>query len=632
MKSRKLFGRFLNCTVCVAALLFLFAPFAMVAADDNSGTKLRLLRDIKFLSTDEMEGRGVGTNGINDAAKYIREQFQQAGLKVDAVDGGAFQKFQMTIGSSLGKNNAFSFKGKDGKTHSLKMNSDFRPLSSTGTAKFSGEIVFCGYGVKVTDGEYDDFKGVDLKGKAALIMMGYPTEDEPQGKFKERRARSRYGSSFRKSRNAFSAGAAAVIFVHNPATSRRLAKGNPDAKTDPLPSFRGSRRRRSRGDEHAVIHVTQKVANQLLEQSGSEETLESLEAKIDKDVKPHSFGLDNLTVECETTVVTTKAEVKNVIGVLEGEGPLADETIVVGAHYDHVGFGRLGGSLARSNDVHNGADDNGSGTVSLMELARKLSSREKKLPRRIVFIAFTAEERGLLGSKHYVDNPIFPLEKTIAMYNMDMVGRIKDKQLTVFGVGTAKRFQSQVAELGDKYKLTIAMQKAGNGPSDHQNFFLKKVPVLHFFSNLHEDYHRPSDDWEKINIEGMEKVVNMLEEILVETALNKKKPVFVAVKGRADVGRPGRRRGNRPYFGSIPDFAAEVDNGFAISGVSPNSPAARAGLKPGDIIVKFGTEEIGSLKDFDGALRKYKAGDTVEVTIKRGDEKITVKAKLMLPN
>jgi|GEM_PF-2578652 len=314
MKSRKLFSRIPHDTVFTVALLFLFIPFAFVSADDDTGTKLRLSRDIKYISSDEMEGRGVATEGINDAARYILAEFKKAGLKVDSVKGGAFQKFPFPLGTILGKTNSFSFKSKDGKRHSFKMNTDFRPLSSTSTAKYSGEVVFCGYGVKVADG-YDDFNGVDLKGKAALIMMGYPTEDSPKGKFKENGARFRYGSSFRKYRNAFAAGASAVIFVHNPATSRRLAKGNPDANSDPLPVFRGSRRRRNRGNQHTVIHVTQKVANQLLKQSGSTETLESLEAKIDKDLEPDSFGLDNLSIECKTSVVTKSVEVKNIIGV-----------------------------------------------------------------------------------------------------------------------------------------------------------------------------------------------------------------------------------------------------------------------------------------------------------------------------
>ncbi|HLJ11582.1 MAG TPA: M20/M25/M40 family metallo-hydrolase, partial [Planctomycetaceae bacterium] len=308
-------------------------------------------------------------------------------------------------------------------------------------------------------------------------------------------------------------------------------------------------------------------------------------------------------------------------------GPLADETIVVGAHYDHVGRGGPGSFVPDSNEIHNGADDNASGTVSLIELARRLAARQEKLPRRIVFIAFTGEEMGLFGSARYTKEPVFPLDKTIAMLNMDMVGRLRDDKLTVFGTGTSPIWEGLLKQLGKESHFELALKPEGMGPSDHESFFLKKIPVLHFFTGTHNDYHRPSDDWEKINIPGTERVVDLIEKLIVELANRPDRPEYVAVKGSAELAE---RAGNRPYFGSVPDFGAEKP-GYALAGVAPGSPAEKGGLKGGDRIIQVGPHKIENLSDFDLALRRFSPGESVEVTVMRGDERLTLKVMLDKP-
>jgi hypothetical protein len=381
----------------------------------------------------------------------------------------------------------------------------------------------------------------------------------------------------------------------------------------------------SRSGAIPVLHVKRAVADRVLK-AALKKSLDELEAEIDGDLKPRSAVLEGWQARGATSVKSVQADVKNIIGVLEVTGPLADETIVVGAHYDHLGLGGEGSLAPGVRDIHNGADDNASGTMGLIELARRLGRRAEKLPRRVVFIAFTGEEMGLIGSANYVKNPFIPLENTIAMFNMDMIGRLKDNKLTVFGTGTAPQWKELVKKTGEARGFELSMKEDGFGPSDQTSFYAKKIPVLHFFTGTHSDYHRPSDDWEKINVEGMSRVVDMVEEIVVETAKAPARPQYVEVRGRSE--RP--RGDSRPYFGSVPDFSVE-GSGYALSAVTAGSPADQAGLKGGDKIVQLGDDKIGGLDDFDLALRKYRAGDEVRVLVEREGKKVELKVLLGKP-
>jgi hypothetical protein len=263
----------------------------------------------------------------------------------------------------------------------------------------------------------------------------------------------------------------------------------------------------------------------------------------------------------------------------------------------------------------------------LIELARRLAARTEQLPRTVVFIAFTGEERGLLGSAHYVKDPLFPLENTVAMFNMDMVGRLTEDKLTVFGTGTASGWDAWLDAEAAERRFTLSKKPEGLGPSDHSSFYAREIPVLHFFTGTHNDYHRPTDDWGKINVAGMHRIVDLLEELVTTTALDDARPEYVEVKGRAEMAA---RSGSRPYFGSIPDFSGE-QSGYAIQGVSPGSPADKAGLKGGDVIIKLGEYPITGLDDFDLALREFSPGEEVSVTVRRGGEEQTFRLTLATP-
>lgn len=659
-------------------LAVLLLPLCVSAADTAAEAEHRLAESVGYLASDDLEGRGVATAGLGLAADYIGQRFAAAGLNTKLYDGTPFQKFTMVTGAELGPNNRLTLigpaekVGESPQTIELKLGFDFTPMPMSGAGKFDLPLVFVGYGITAPDEKYDDYSGIDVKGKAVIVLRKEPQQNNPHSAFNGVET-SPHAPYTRKISNAYEHGAAAIIFctdefeiqqrvdqrlkqlnraidelakeqakfqetaapgreqieVHRKQVAERLdrikrASDSVQGEYDPVLPFRGGPE--GDGREFPIFHCRREFVDRVLT-SALETDLAKLEKQIDEGPTPHSRELSGWRISGEADVKRTEAQVRNVVGVLEGSGPHADETIVVGAHYDHLGRGEPG-SLARgSKEIHNGADDNGSGTAVLIEVARQLAQRQERLGRRVVFIAFTAEERGLIGSARYVREPLFPLEKTVAMLNMDMVGRLKDEKLIVYGTATAKELDALVDRLGEKYRFTLTKHPQGFGPSDHSSFYAKQIPVLHFFTGLHNNYHRPSDDTPLLNVDGMRRVAQMVTDSVVELANAEQPPKYVEVKGSADVGRGG---GDRPYFGSIPDFSQDQP-GFTISGVSADGPAAKAGLKAGDVILKLGESKIGNLEDFDSALRKHKAGDKVPVIVRRDGKELTLEVVLEAP-
>jgi hypothetical protein len=354
--------------------------------------------------------------------------------------------------------------------------------------------------------------------------------------------------------------------------------------------------------------------------------LATLENEIDADLKPRSKELIGWSVTGETNIIRKEVEAKNVIAVIEGEGPLANETIVVGAHYDHLGMGGIGSLAPWTTAIHNGADDNASGTSTLLEIATRLAQSGKKPRRRIVFMAYSGEERGLLGSNYYVKNPRFPLESTIAMYNLDMVGRLKDNKLAVYGTATAKHFDALIEELSKKLGFTLTKYEGGFGPSDHSSFYAKKIPVLHFFTGTHTDYHRPSDDSDKLNIEGMRRVADLVVDIVQRTDATDARPEYVEIKKVEGIA-PAEGGERAASLGTMPDYNTKAD-GVLLELIMPGGAAEKAGLKAGDVLTKLGDLKISNIDDFENALRAHKPGDKVKLKAKRGAEDVELEATL----
>ena len=340
----------------------------------------------------------------------------------------------------------------------------------------------------------------------------------------------------------------------------------------------------------------------------------------------------NLSIE----VIRRESPSFNVIGILPGSDPkLKDEAIVIGAHYDHLGYGGEGsGSLSATTGIHHGADDNASGVAGLLELARMFTTQNPKPRRTIVFIAFSGEEEGLIGSNYYVNHPIVPLANTVAMINMDMIGRLKENKLIIGGIGTAADWRSIV---NDKNALAglkaahgttnsvwsaepfaLTLNEDGYGPSDHSSFYSKQIPVLFLWTGNHEDYHKPSDTADKINYEGEARVVSLVANVIRDIDKNDKRPTYTVAKSESS----GRTMGFRVYLGTIPNYA-DSNDGLKLDGVRDDSPAAKAGLKAGDKIVKMAGRDVKNVYDYTYALGEMKAGQEYEVEIVRGSERLT---------
>jgi hypothetical protein len=648
-------------------------------AEEASAIETRLTDAAKYLASDELEGRGVGTKGLDLAADYIAAQFREIGLKTDLYDGGPFQKFSMTTGATLGSDNRLVLMGPpldgnmDPRRVELKLGEDYTPLAIGGSGKFNLPLVFVGYGITAKDADYDDYANVDVKDKAVVILRHEPQQANPHSVFDGTR-NSQYAPFRRKVSNAYEHGAAAVIFCNDSydiennlkavrkrwqtavdeladANAKFKKKPSPTAAettaheaqirhlaediqkyaeqlqktSDPLLPFEGAGSDGTEGRDFPVLACRRTALDQVF-QAALGKSLAELETEIDKGPTPHSRELTGWRAEGQASVARQETEVKNIVGVLEGEGPHADETLIIGAHYDHLGFGGTGSAAPGVTEIHNGADDNGSGTTVLLEIARQLAARPTKLPRRIVFIAFTGEERGLVGSARYVRNPLYPIANTIAMLNLDMVGRLQDDKLIVHGTGTATEFEPIVDRLGKDEGFEIIKKPGGFGPSDHSSFYGASIPVLFFFTGSHKDYHRPSDDVDKLNVAGMRRVGHMVTDVATILAEADGRPHYVEVKGTSDLGGGG----DRPYFGSVPDFG-QSEPGYALTAVTKGGPADRAGIKAGDIIVQLGESKVGNLEDFDSALRKHKAGDKVPVVVKRGAEQVKLEVTLDPP-
>lgn len=320
----------------------------------------------------------------------------------------------------------------------------------------------------------------------------------------------------------------------------------------------------------------------------------------------------------------------NVIGILPGtDKTLKSEAIVIGAHYDHLGRGGAGSLAADSTEIHHGADDNASGTAAIIELARQFA-KDKTNKRTLIFIAFSGEEDGVFGSKYYVNNPVFPLDKTVAMVNLDMVGRLKDNKLTIGGIGTASEWKQLVEGQNTvgihipqhvyAQKFSLQLNEDGFGPSDHSSFYGKQIPVLFFFTGTHLDYHKPSDTADKISYDGLNNVRSFVLNIVRAIDQNPLRPTYAVAKS----ANTGGRTGFSISLGTIPTYADSTD-GMLLDGVREGSPAAKAGLKAGDKVVMMAGKDIRNVYDYTAAMAEMKPDVEYEIVVLRAGEKLTFK-------
>jgi hypothetical protein len=375
-----------------------------------------------------------------------------------------------------------------------------------------------------------------------------------------------------------------------------------------------------------AVHVKRDFVMKPFKAGGKD--LAALQKAIDKNLKPQSFELPGIRAHIATEVTRVRRAVRNVVAAFPGSDPaLKDQWIVIGAHYDHLGLGNRN-SLAPSliGQVHHGADDNASGASGVIELARLAAASKPGWKRSVLFMAFAGEEIGLLGSSYFVNHSTVPLKDIDAMINMDMIGRLKDNRLYVSGVGTSPPLKPDVEGLDKEAGLDLTFSESGYGSSDHTSFNAKKIPVLFFYSGLHTDYHKPSDTADKINAPGAVKVLSLVYLLTDRLATEEPKLAYNEVQQPIPASRGGGR-GYGPYFGSVPDFRDDI-KGVLFSDVQNNSPAAKAGLKAGDLMVEFDGKTILNLNDYAYALRGKKPGDIVSVVVKRSGEDVKTNVTL----
>ncbi len=608
----------------IATCFVLLLVATPTLAHDPVASVARIKKDLYYLAGDECNGRGVGTPGNDKAADYIAQNFRDAGLAPATKDGSYFQPFKIGGRTKLGAPIKLTL--TTGTTpKELAYPDDFSPTGLTTTGKLTGELAFVGYGLFIPKLKYDDFAGIDLKGKTAIILRKTPLVGSKDNPF-EAEEFANSPALLTKADEAIKRGATAIVFVSDRSVGT----------DDPLMDFR-----RNLFDNNVavpVVHIKRTLLAVILKSNDVD--LAAWEKSVDEARAPKSMLLPKAKLVGEITVIRPSIECKNVVGVLPGSGPLAEETVVVGAHYDHLGTdleGSLGGLAARG-QVHFGADDNASGTTGIIELARRMASMKNRIGRRIVFIAFSAEEKGLYGSKHYANNPLFPLENTVFMLNMDMIGRssavdaegVKKDRLVVNGTGTGEGFDALIEDANKPYNFKLYKVATGTGPSDHDSFYRKKVPVLFLYTGTHRDYHRPSDTPDKINYDAMNKVIDMVEGLTVHFASTITKPKFLTVRGGwADPTDDNPHAGatiRAPKLGVMPDYPYDEENkGMRVENTSPGGAAEKGGMLAGDILIEINGKPIKNTREYMSAMGGQKPGIELPVTVLRDGKKTILK-------
>lgn len=579
---------------------------ALSSASANPDIERRLKKDVTFLASRECEGRGPNTQGLNRAADHIAAEFKKIGL-LPGMKSSYFQPF--TIPGAQG---TLTLVGPAGQTLELKQQLHFSPLGYDQGGQATAPLVFVGYGLSCKDPAYDDYAGIEVKGKIVVLIRDTPRSTSERSKEMIR------GASFQaKLELAQKKGAVGALIVNDADTA-----SHGDTPIDYTFTTL------TRGGRHLLSATMRRHFLEAM--LSADRTLGSIEKEIDREMKPISFDLQGWTAKLRVERKADMIPLKNVVGVLEGNGPLARETIIVGAHYDHLGYGNPRSmEPGEKRAIHHGADDNASGTAVMIELARRFASMPGRQGRRLVFLAFSGEELGLFGSGHYCRAPIYPLGETAAMFNLDMVGRLRkdDKtgrfRLFTEGHGTAKEFKTLIDNAANMHNFVLSSQESGFGPSDHAAFCAKDIPVLFFWTGKHADYHRPSDTTDRLNVEGMRQVAEMSEYVVtVLTKMNK--PEFIKVKGTA-MGRPssGPRLGIRPG-----NYDAGETRGVEVEGVSVGGPAEKAGLKDGDIIIEIAGRSIQNINTYMQAMALQKQGTKIDIVVLRAKKKMTIKVEL----
>ena len=543
------------------------------------------MRHVRYLADDRLEGRETGSQGAWCAGEYIAGAFRRLGLAPAGSNQRFFHPFSVRKGVRLGAGNALRIAGR-----AYQIGPEWVPLGFSASGLAEGALAYGGHGLRGDSGAHgeaeeagDAYARMDISGKIVVVEWGDP--DAPHGM-------SLRGDSHFKAMEAFGRGAAALLALA------------PEGMRLPDPS----------DETRAALSMPVLMIAGEAAEAVRKAAQEGHAADLAVDIAPEI------------------AEARNVAALLPGADPdHAREYVIVGAHYDHLGFGGDGSLAPDARTVHNGADDNASGVAATIEIARRLAEGPP-LARGVLFLAFTGEEKGLWGSARFVAEPTVPLDEATAMLNFDMVGRMQDRSLTIFGTGTAEEWGDvlEATHADMSAPLALARVADGYGPSDHSSFYAEGIPVLHFFTNTHEDYHRPSDDWEKVNGEGIDLTVELATGVVRRLAGSEAARLTAVAQARPSSGGGSASSGSgygAAYLGSIPDMTPR-DAGVRLTGVRAGSPAEEGGLRGGDIVVEFAGESIADIYAYTYALRDQAPGDTVQIVVDRDGERVTLNVTL----
>lgn len=579
-------------------------------------------RHVEVLSSDEFEGRLTGSDGERKATQYVADRFAEFGLKPAGADGTWFQPFEFTAGLSLGSDNALTVDLPNAdKNLPRQLDQDWRPVAFSETGESApAEIVFAGYGIVAPkegeQEEYDSYVHLDVKDKWVMVFRFLPEDITPE----RRQHLARYGSLRYKAMVARDHGAKGLIVVSGPTSKVR-------EQLVPL-------RLDAAGTSLFAISISDALAEKLLSARGK--TLADEQKKLDAGEPAMGYTLEGVKIAATIDLQKQRQTGRNVLARLSSGDSVADSAvIVVGAHVDHLGHGDSGNSLAREDErrgIHHGADDNASGVAAMLEIAENLADQVRKgklkLKHDIIFAAWSGEELGLLGSKHFVEalahgstGPDALKGKVNAALNMDMVGRLKDK-LILQGTGSSSLWRTEIEQRNVPVGLPITLQDDSYLPTDATSFYLAGVPILSAFTGSHPEYHTPRDTVDLVNTDGTAKIAKLMGLIARSLAQRDEAPDYVAMKA-PDQG--GARSGMRVYLGTIPDYGESPEPGVKLSGVSKGGPAEQAGVRGGDVIVELAGKKIENIYDYTYALDALKIGEEATIIVSRDGKRVTLK-------
>jgi len=565
---------------------------------------------LTLLSNPWLAGRQPGTDGSHIASDYVVWNFQQSNLSPAFDDGTSwFQPFDFQLDRST-PTLLKEFVSVDDMA--LIPERDYVVLGNSGSGNVTGKITFVGYAIESGENGYSSFdKDTDLTGQVAMMLRYEPLDEKGASQWAGRRF-SPHASMRDKMQAVIDRGAIGVILV-NPPNCRDGRRG--------LESMRSSR---FGSTEIPVVQFTEHTANLAI--LGYDIAKLQQDADASK-VTTKSLGSKaTLSVEVETSVI----HARNIGGVLQGRGDLEEEWIVIGGHYDHLGYGYLG--TQHEGELHAGADDNASGTSVVMILARLLSEQyadsEDDSLRSILFILFDAEEAGLHGSAQFVENPIMELDSINAMINLDMVGNLSEGNLLISGTGTAEEFEALIPAVVENFDITASLTPGGTGPSDHANFYREDIPVLFFFTGITDEYHTPKDFAHTTNPAGAAQIVELAHAFTSQLVDDPKLTFTANTTGRSD---RGPRRSASVRLGVQPSYTSDLETGILLSGVSEGTSADDAGLLEDDILLAWNDEELTGGRKLMEFLQESKPGDVVEFTVQRNGKNIVVVVTLKAP-